>query len=64
MAEEESKLLQEIKNAEGVFNKGKTGEYAIFFSYNLCRFLVKKLVSKNLSKKFAKFGGKIFQVKK
>ena len=29
MAEDDSKLLEEIKEAEGVFNKGKAGEYAL-----------------------------------
>ena len=43
MAEDESKLLAEIKEAEGVFNKGKgSGELIFLFLI----FLVKKQVWK------------------
>ena len=57
MAEDDSKLLAEIEEDKGVFKKGKAGEkvfYVIFFKI----FIVKKQISKHLSKKYVKYGEK------
>jgi hypothetical protein len=59
----DSKLLAEIEEAKSAFKKGKAGEkvfYVIIFKI----FIVKKQISKHLSKKYAKYGEKTQLLKK